>query len=439
MGWAALAVLALVVIAWVKVGGAVTVTGLAVILLVAVTGSRTVFSRQQWRRMKWKTILRLRPNEGFASLPEVWFRWGRVGALHYGRRARPSMGLWRRLFGRTTQYALRLGRAQYFRRIYASLEHQVLRLAPPRKGKTGDISNRVMDHRGACLVHETRPDTFFATAGYRAMLGPVQTFNPDLLGGIPSTFKWAMTAGCDDPAEAFYRAADLVGAVADHGEMQWWSEKARGVLAAAVHAAGLPTDEDVLAAKAIGAGMQAAMLAGADMSAVWEWAYGDDSLIQQRPRPPRRLQAAIRGADRTEPARENRRLHPHHHEQIAGMAGRPPPPRDGHRPRRPPVRRGRLAGPARHHLHDLPGRRGIPERAAVPLLHRLRPPLGKTARAAATRPADRPRRAVRAGRAAQMPRQPAVLAGRLRRVRHPDRRRGSLHRPAHRPSTARRA
>ena len=279
MGWAALVVLALAVIAWVKLGCAVTVTGLAVILFAGVTASRTVFSKQQWRRMKWKTLLRLRPNMGFASLPEVWFRWGRVGALHFGRRARPGMKFWRRLFGRTTGYAHRLGRGQYFRRLYASLEHQVLRFAPPRKGKTGHISDRVMDHRGAAVVHETRPDTFFATAGHRALLGPIQTFNPDLLGGIPSTFKWAMTAGCADPMEAFYRAAGLVGAVANHGEMLWWSEKARGVLAAAVHAAGLPSDQAVTAAQALGAGFQAATLAGADMTAVWEWAYGDNALI----------------------------------------------------------------------------------------------------------------------------------------------------------------
>ena len=280
MGWAA--VFCLIVLCWAAytLGLAVTVTVLAVVAVMSVTARRTVFSRQQWRRMKWKTILRLRPNDGFASLPEVWFRWGRAGALHFGRRARPGLGFWRRLSSRTVRYAHRLGRAQYYRRVYASLEHQVLRLAPPRKGKTGHISDRVMDHQGACLVHETRPDTYFATAGHRNLLGPIETFNPDNLGGIPSTFKWAMTAGCADPAEAFYRAADLVGAVADHGEMQWWSEKARGVLAAAVHAAGLPTETDALAAKAIGAGMQAAVLAGADMGAVWEWAFGDDSLIR---------------------------------------------------------------------------------------------------------------------------------------------------------------
>ena len=279
MAWVVLLALAAVAWAWFALGAVLTVMVLAVTLLAGVTARQTLFSPQQWRRMKWRTMLRLRPNIGFASLAEVWFRWGRVGALSFGRRARPGMRFWRRLFGRTTQFAHRLGRAQYFRRVYASLEHQVLRIAPPRKGKTGHISDRVMDTRGACVVHETRPDTFFATAGHRAGLGPIWTFNPDRLGGIPSTFRWAMTQGCADPMEAFYRAADLVGAVANHGEMLWWSEKARGVLAAAVHAAGLPSAEAVTAAQALGAGLQAAMLAGADMTAVWNWAYGDNSLI----------------------------------------------------------------------------------------------------------------------------------------------------------------
>ncbi len=280
MGWAALLIILLLLAAWHWLGGPLTIAAAAAVLILGVAARRTLWSPQQWRRMKWKTILRLRPNIGFASLPEIWFRWGRVGALHFGRRARPGMKFWRRLLGRTTQYAHRLGRAQYFRRVYASLEHQVLRFAPPRKGKTGHISDRVMDHQGACVVHETRPDTFFATAGHRARDGrPIWTFNPDLLGNIPSTFRWAMTAGCDDPREAFYRAANLVGAVANHGEMLWWSEKARGVLAAAIHAAGLPSQEDVIAANAIGAGLQAATLAGADMSAVWAWTYGDNALI----------------------------------------------------------------------------------------------------------------------------------------------------------------
>ena len=279
--YAAAAVLVIILAAasWYALGPEVTLAALILILTVVITARRTLWSPQQWRRMKWKTILRLRPNIGFASLPEVWYRWGRVGALHHGGRSRPTLGLWRRLTSKTTEYAHRLGRAQYFRRVYASLEHQVLRLAPPRKGKTGWLSDRVMEHRGACVLHETRPDTFHATAGHRATLGRIDTFNPDGLGNIPSTFRWAMTVGCGDPAEALYRAADLVGATAQHGEMQWWSEKARGVLGAALHAAGLPPG-DGPAAMALGAVVQAAALAGADMGAVWEWAYGDNSLIK---------------------------------------------------------------------------------------------------------------------------------------------------------------
>ena len=110
------------------------------------------------------------------------------------------MGLWRRLADRTTQYAhAARPRPVLTAGSTPALEHQVLRIAPPRKGKTGHISDRVMDARGACVVHETRPDTFFATAGHRARLGPIWTFNPDRLGGIPSTFRWAMTAGLRRP------------------------------------------------------------------------------------------------------------------------------------------------------------------------------------------------------------------------------------------------
>jgi type IV secretion system protein VirD4 len=244
----------------------------------------TVFSGLQVRRMRWRTVMRVRPGAGFAALPELWWRWGRLAALYYGRRTRPDIGFWRRLVTPSTALACRLGRGPYFRRCYADSEKQTLYLAPPRKGKTGALGDRVIDHPGPALIHETRPDQFWGTAGYRARRGPVQTFNPDNLGGIPSTIRWAMTAGCDDPAEALYRAADLVGAVADTGEMQWWVEKAQIALAAGVHAAGL-LDSDVppaaAAAAELAGGLHAAALGGADMGSVWAWAYGDKTLVQQ--------------------------------------------------------------------------------------------------------------------------------------------------------------
>jgi type IV secretion system protein VirD4 len=78
-------------------------------------------------------------------------------------------------------------------------------------------------------------------------------FNPENVSGIASTFGWGMTIGCEDPSEAIRRAADLVGAVANVGEMAWWVEKSAAALAA---------------------GMHAAALIGGDMGDVWAWANG---------------------------------------------------------------------------------------------------------------------------------------------------------------------
>jgi type IV secretion system protein VirD4 len=255
-----------------------------VILIAAAVFIRcTLFSRDQVRRLRWRIMFRLRPGPGFATPAEIYLRWGRWAAINYGRLSRPSMSWWQRATSRTTEYAARLGRGPYGRRLYVSLEFATLLLAPPRKGKTGHLGDRLIDHPGSALVHEAmRPDLYFATAGYRKDR-PVQVFNPDDIGRIPSTFRWAMTAGCDDPAEAIYRAADLVGAVADHGEMAWWSEKARGALGAAVHAAGLVHEIHVheTAVAAVAAGIQAASLLNGDMGDVWAWAYGDKSLIDE--------------------------------------------------------------------------------------------------------------------------------------------------------------
>ena len=48
-----------------------------------------------WRRarsIRFRLWLWLRPGAGFASLPELWLRWGRLAALSSGRRARPACG-----------------------------------------------------------------------------------------------------------------------------------------------------------------------------------------------------------------------------------------------------------------------------------------------------------------------------------------------------------
>jgi type IV secretion system protein VirD4 len=249
----------------------VFLTLLALTLVVVMCARLTLFSSHRVRRMRWRIMFRLRPGPGFATLAELTVRWSRLAAVRHGRRARPSMRLHHRITSRTTEYAIRLGRAQYGRRIFARAEDQTIILSLPRSGKSGMLGDRVIDHPGAALVTESRPDIYAATAGYRARLGPVEVFNPENVSGIPSTFRWGMTIGCEDPAEAIRRATDLVGAVANTGEMAWWIEKS---------------------ATALAAGMHAAALLGGDMGDVWAWSngYGAGTIDDARDHPAASLQ-----------------------------------------------------------------------------------------------------------------------------------------------------
>ena len=157
--------------------GVMTVIILAAIALVLVARpdrALTVFSGDRIRRMRWRIRLRLHPGPGFASPAELVFRWGRLAALHHGRRARPGLKLHHRLRSRTTGYAVRLGRGQWFRRAYARLEDQVLilRRAEDRQERAC-VADRILDHPGPVLATSTRADLYESTAGARALRGPV--------------------------------------------------------------------------------------------------------------------------------------------------------------------------------------------------------------------------------------------------------------------------
>ena len=120
-----------------------------VILVALVLFWRVALTRhgQGWRRVRsirFRLWLRLRPGRGFASLPELWLRWGRLAALAYGARSRPGLSLPARLTGRTTEFAARLGRAQYGRRLYAAFE--LHRLDPGAAAHRQDRDARRLDH-----------------------------------------------------------------------------------------------------------------------------------------------------------------------------------------------------------------------------------------------------------------------------------------------------
>jgi len=202
---------------------------------------RQAQARRRARAIRWRVKLRLCPGPGFASLPEVVFRWGRLAAVHHGGRIRPGLGWWARVFSPVTGYAVRLGRAQYFRRVFARGEDQTLILAPQRTGKTGVIADRLLDHPGPAIVTSTRADLYQLTAGARSQRGPVYVFNPAHVGGLPSTFAWDILAPCRDLVMARRMASWLTGALAgageSHGNLEWFENAADAAMMAMLHAA----------------------------------------------------------------------------------------------------------------------------------------------------------------------------------------------------------
>ena len=192
------------------------------------------------RAMRWRTRCHLRPGAGFATLPELMVQWGRLAASKRGGRARPGLTYRQRLLARPRHYAIRLGRAQWGKRVLGTMEANWLLLAPPRKGKSGALADWILDWPGAVIATSTRADLFKNTAGARWRRGVVHVFNPFGIGRVPSTFGWDVVAGCEDPAEAFMRADALIGPrVTGTGDMSFWQDKAAIALSALLHAADL--------------------------------------------------------------------------------------------------------------------------------------------------------------------------------------------------------
>ena len=192
------------------------------------------------RAMRWRTRCHLRPGAGFATLAELVYQWGRLAAAKRGGRARPGLSYRQRLLARPRHYAIRLGRAQWGKRVLGTMEANWLLLAPPRKGKSGALADWILDWPGAVIATSTRADLFINTAGARWRRGVVHVFNPFGIGRVPSTFGWDVVAGCEDPAEAFTRADALIGPRAGgNGDMAFWQDKAALALSALLHAAAL--------------------------------------------------------------------------------------------------------------------------------------------------------------------------------------------------------
>ena len=63
-------------------------------------------------------------------------------------------------------------------------------MAPPRTYKTAFLADVIMEYPGPVIATTTKADIYALTSAVRAEIGPVHVFNPQHIGGVPSTFCW---------------------------------------------------------------------------------------------------------------------------------------------------------------------------------------------------------------------------------------------------------
>ena len=168
------------------------------------------------RHLRIRLHLRLHPGKGFAHVFSLWLRWGRLAALRRSGRIRPALPLRYRLH--RPARALGVPRPRPLpARLRVPLEEHLLVMAPPRTYKTAFLADVILRYPGPVIATTTKPDIYALTSAVRAELGPVHVFNPQHIGGVPSTFCWSPVEGCEDPATAIRRADAFAFAVSQKG------------------------------------------------------------------------------------------------------------------------------------------------------------------------------------------------------------------------------
>ena len=183
------------------------------------------------RHLRIRLHLRLHPGKGFAHVASLWLRWGRLAMLRRSARIRPDLPLRYRMAD-PAEHSVFLGRAHYRHQLRVPLEEHLLVMAPPRTYKTAFLADVIMEYPGPVIATTTKPDIYALTSVVRAHLGPVHVFNPQHIGGVPSTFCWSPVDGCQDPATAIRRADAFAFAVSQKGaeDGTFWSAKASDYL-----------------------------------------------------------------------------------------------------------------------------------------------------------------------------------------------------------------
>jgi type IV secretion system protein VirD4 len=240
---------------------------LAVVLIVAGFAAwaflpARYLSGNRARYLRIRLHLRLHPGKGFAHLFSLWLRWSRFAVLRRSGQIRPALP-WRYSLIDPGEHSVFLGRAHYRHGLRIPLEEHLLVMAPPRTFKTAFLADVIMEYPGPVIATTTKADIYTLTSAVRARLGPVHVFNPQHIGGVPSTFCWSPVEGCEDPATAIRRADAFAFAVSQNGveDGSFWSAKASDYLRGYFHAAAL---------------------ASYDLRAVAAWVSGADPDVPER-------------------------------------------------------------------------------------------------------------------------------------------------------------
>jgi type IV secretion system protein VirD4 len=240
---------------------------LAVILVLAVLATWAFLPARHLpghraRHLRVRLHLRLHPGKGFAHLFSLHLRWSRFAVLRRSGRIRPALPLRCRLLD-PREHSVFLGRAHYRQGLRVPLEEHLLVMAPPRTFKTAFLADVILRYPGPVIATSTKPDLFALTSAVRSFRGPVHVFNPQHIGGVPSTFCWSPVDGCEDPATAVRRADAFAFAVSQKGveDGTFWSAKASDYLRGY---------------------FCAAALAGYDLRAVAAWVSGADPHVPEQ-------------------------------------------------------------------------------------------------------------------------------------------------------------
>jgi hypothetical protein len=211
---------------------------LAAMLLCLLPTHKLPGNRVRSHRLRLR--MHLHPSRGQATLFALWFTWSRYASFRESGRARPGLTYWQRA-ALPGQHSVYLGRAQYGITLRIPIQEHAAIFGPPREGKSGWLARAIMYYPGSVVSTSSKPDMFTLTSGVRASSGPVHVFNPQGIGGVPSTIQWSPIAGCINESVAMRMADAFANAVDTDGtdDGTFWSMTAAGYLRAMFHAAAL--------------------------------------------------------------------------------------------------------------------------------------------------------------------------------------------------------